>query len=273
LERRQFLGLASWAAIAASVSRPTLVHAVQDARWKPDGAGLVARIGVLIPDFDPVPESEISAMAPDGVSIHGSRVVRYSTPAGFAEPPHVDAAAERFRDLAPRAIVFGYTTSSYLLGADADAAVRARLEGRAGGIPVVLPVPSAAQAFRALGAKRVALIHPPWFSEEVNGKGMEYFRNQGFDVLRCTRMAPARSFTEVRPVEVYDWVRANTPDNAQAVFIGGNGLRAVGGIDALETALSKPVLTANQVAFWAALRVSKVAAKISGYGRIFDVQG
>jgi maleate isomerase len=77
----------------------------------------------------------------------------------------------------------------------------------------------------------------------------------------------------VRPVEVYDWVRANTPDNAQAVFIGGNGLRAVGGIDALETALSKPVLTANQVAFWAALRVSKVAAKISGYGRIFDVQG
>ena len=101
MERRGFLGLASLAAISASVSRLSLVHAPQDARWKPDGTGLVARIGVLIPDFYPVPESEISAMAPNGVSIHGSRVVRYSTPAGFAEPPHVDAAAERFRDLAP----------------------------------------------------------------------------------------------------------------------------------------------------------------------------
>jgi hypothetical protein len=53
----------------------------------------------LTPDFDPVPESEMSAMAPDGVSIHASRVHRNRTPAAFAEPPHVDAAAELLVDL------------------------------------------------------------------------------------------------------------------------------------------------------------------------------
>jgi maleate isomerase len=123
-----------------------------------------------------------------------------------------------------------------------------------------------------LGAKRVALIHPPWFSEDVNAKGMEYFRGQGFEAIFCERMTPARSFTEMRPAEVYEWVRAKTPRQADAVFIGGNGLRAIGAIRALETALRRPVLTANQVAFWAASRVAKVSATVSGYGQIFTAR-
>src|SRR5215472_11065725 len=98
MDRRRFLALSSLAAIGAAPS-PSLAEA--GPTWKRDGAGLRARIGVLTPDFDPVPESELSAMAPAGVSIHASRVVRNQTPAAFAEPPHVDAAAERLADLAP----------------------------------------------------------------------------------------------------------------------------------------------------------------------------
>lgn len=274
MDRRRFLGLGLFlSATSIWTSRAFGAHAVQEPRWQPDGVGSVARIGVLTPDFDPVPESEISAMAPTGLSIHGSRVPRHRTGAAFAEPPDVDTATERLRDLAPRAIVFGYTSSSYLLGADADGRVRTRLEERAGGIPVVLTGPSAVDALRVLSVKRVALIHPPWFNDEVHAKGVDYFRHHGFEVIGSTRMAPARAFTEVRPAEVYEWSRANTPENAEALFIGGNGLRAVGAIQALEGALAKPVLTANQVAFWAALRAAKVAATIGGYGRIFDVKG
>jgi len=230
---------------------------------------LLGRVGVLTPEFDPVPESEMSAMAPQGVSIHASRVRRNLTPAAFAEPPFVDTATELLADLAPNAIVFAYTSSSYALGVAAEGPTRARLEGRARGIPVVLTCTAATEAFRALGAKRVALIHPPWFSEEVNAKGREYFRDQGFEVVLSARMTPGRSFREVRPEEVYEWVRANTPPEAQAVFIGGNGLRAVGTIRALEATLGRPVLTANQVAFWAALRMAKVGAKPTDYGSIF----
>jgi maleate isomerase len=56
------------------------------------------------------------------------------------------------------------------------------------------------------------------------------------------------------------------------VFIGGNGFRAVGVIRALEEDLGRPVLTANQVAFWAALRLSGTRAPVAGYGRIFGVE-
>ena len=86
----------------------------------------------------------------------------------------------------------------------------------------------------------------------------------------CERITPSRAFTEVRPAEVYDWVRAKTPREADAVFIGGNGLRAIGAIRALEAALRRPVLTANQVVFWGALRAAKVEVRITGYGRIFE---
>ena len=47
------------------------------------------------------------------------------------------------------------------------------------------------------------------------------------------------SFTEVRAAEVFQWVRQNAPREADAVFVGGNGLRAIGAIDALERALSR----------------------------------
>jgi maleate isomerase len=84
--------------------------------------------------------------------------------------------------------------------------------------------------------------------------------------------AQAKVQTEVPPAEVYEWARTNVPRQADALFIGGNGLRAIGAIQALEEALGKPVLTANQVVFWQALRVARIAAQAVHYGRIFRIK-
>ncbi len=235
--------------------------------------GSLARIGVLTPHDDPVPESEMWTMAPQGVSIHAARVAWNHDLRAFAEPPNVDNAAEQLAGLTPRAILYAFTGSSYALGAEADGPLRERLEKRAGGISIVLTCQAATEALRFLAAHRVALIHPPWFSEEVNAKGMDYFRTQGFDVVRCTRMTPARPFTEVPPAEVYDWVRTNAPRQAEAVFIGGNGLRAIGVVHALEENLRRPVLTANQVALWHVLRVLGRTSNVIHYGSVFTKNG
>jgi maleate isomerase len=74
----------------------------------------------------------------------------------------------------------------------------------------------------------------------------------------------------IQPGQLYEWVRTNTPQSAEAVFIGGNGFRAVGVIKALEQDLARPVLTANQVAFWSALRQANARVTIGNYGRIFE---
>jgi maleate isomerase len=53
------------------------------------------------------------------------------------------------------------------------------------------------------------------------------------------------------------------------VFIAGNGFRAIEVIAALEEDLGRPVLTANQVAFWYALRLAGVGATVDEYGEVF----
>src|SRR5215212_5702791 len=74
--------------------------------WQSDGWDVRVRIGVLTPHADVGPESELRAMAPDGVGIHASRVpfgamgaggtmdptIPLAPVAAFAEPPHIDDA-------------------------------------------------------------------------------------------------------------------------------------------------------------------------------------
>jgi maleate isomerase len=246
----------------------------------PDGLGYRARIGLLTPNDDAVPESEFWTMAPKGVSVHVGRVLLVDTRT-FAEPPHPDDATALLAALPMQAIVFAFTTTGYILGPNGEKALKARLEERSNGIPVLLQCSAAVAAFRALAVRRVALIHPPWFADDQQQLGIDYFRSQGFDIVYANQMRlrgmsvaeatdPLRKFTEVYPVELYGWARTQVPPEAEAVLFSGNGFRAIGVIAALEEDLGRPVLTANQVAFWYALREAGVRASVNGYGRLFS---
>lgn len=252
--------------------------------WQADGWGWRARIGVLTPHADIGPESEFQAMAPAGVSIHAARVpFRVMAPGGamdptialepvraFADPPYVDDAAEMLAAAPLHAIAYGFTSSSYLRGAADDAALKARLEERTRGIPVVITCAAAVLALRALGARRLALIDPPWFSADLTSRGADYFRSQGFEVVQAAPADLPSGQRLVHPGQLYEWAREHVPGSAEAVFVGGNGFRAVGAIRVLEQDLGCPVLTANQVAFWSALHLSGAQAPVTEYGEIFS---
>ena len=238
-------------------------------RWEADGVGSLARIGVLTPDDDPVPESEMRTMAPVGVSIHVSRVLWNGDPRSLSFAEGADNAARLLTRLKPRLILYAFTASSYVLGEQDDDHLRTGIEQRAGGAKVLFTCPAAVEALRLMGARIVTLIHPPWFAEALNAKGKKYFEGRGFGVVSSTSLAPARTFQEVAPAELYEWTTAHTSPECDAVFIGGNGLRAIGAIRALEESLRKPVLTANQVLFWQALRQVGVRTSVEGYGRLF----
>lgn len=166
--------------------------------WRRDGSGWRARIGVITPDNDPVPESEFWTLAPEGVSVHAARA-----PLGdirmFANQPAVDDATELLARLSLKAIVFAFTTSSYVQGTTGEESFKARLQKRAHGVPVLLPCQAAVEACQILGVRRIALIHPPWFPDAVNQAGTAYFRGHGFEVTSATQVHPVREFTEVHP--------------------------------------------------------------------------
>ena len=252
--------------------------------WQPDGAGSRAKIGVLTPHLDPVPESELQAMAPQGISIHAARVpLGMVGPDGqiipqlgpdvakaFSEPPAVDDAVSLLSTLGLDAIVYAFTSSSYILGSENDLLLKARLEKRSDGIPVVIQTLALVSALRAVAAKKIALIHPPWFTPELDGLGVTYFGKAGVDVVYHGSAKLRSDYGDILPKQIYDWASAHMPDSADTLVIGGGGFRAVGAIDALETTLNRPVLTANQASLWYALRISGVGDQINEYGRLFE---
>ena len=243
------------------------------------------RIGLLVPHFDVVPEFEFNAMAPAGVSIHAARVP-FGVSAGatvvgadairaFAEPPYVDQAVEGLAASPIDVIVYAFTSSSYLGGADADRSLRDRLERKSNGIPVVIPCLAAVAALRELAVRKLALVSPPWFPPEADEQGAAYFAAQGAEVVYH---APAvlehaelpDGQLDIEPHSLHEWVIGNMPPGADAVLIGGNGFRAVHAIESLESELRCPVLTANQVALWQACRLAGRDCALAHFGRLLE---
>jgi maleate isomerase len=251
--------------------------------WQRDGWDVRARIGVLTPHGDVGPESELQAMAPDGVRVHASRVPFGAMTTGgamdptiplapvhaFVQPPYIDEAAALLAAAPLGAIGIGFTSSAYVIGADGEQKVVERLMEYTAGIPVVSTCAAAVAGLRRFEVERIALFNPPWFDRELDSLGAEYFTTQDLDVVRHAPCGLPSNQRSINPADLFAWIIAHTPDNAEAVFIGGNGLRSVGVISALEADLQRPVLTANSVLLWSLLHASRTAARPTNYGRLF----
>ncbi|HXQ49850.1 MAG TPA: hypothetical protein VN802_02045 [Stellaceae bacterium] len=252
--------------------------------FRSDGWGWRARIGLLVPQADICPEAEFGAMAPEGVSIHATRVRFPEMPkegtiplagasalSAYLEPPLLDDAAELMASAPMHAIALCFTNTSFLGSVAADRALVARLERRTGGVPLIVTCLSALAGLTALGARRLAFINPPWVEPSITMAGASYFAGAGLEIVLAESVDMPRIQGDVQPGRLYEWARAHVPASADAVFIGGNGFRAVGAIEALEEDLGRPVLSANQVLLWHGLHLAGTKARVVGYGRLFDV--
>lgn len=244
-------------------------------------ADRVIRIGVLTPHTAVGPEAEFPAMAPGRITIQVARVstdaaggrVGTSPPAPadartLTEPPILDDAADRLAAGPIDVIGYASTSSAYAIGFDDEAAMISRLWRRIG-IPVAATCASAVLALRVLDVRRVALVEPPWFDDRLNELGAAYFQSQGLRVVSSGSASLPRDPRQIDPTAVCEWTSQHVPDDAEAIFVGGNGFRAAGAIDALEARLARPVLTSNQVLLWNLLAYAGATFEVSGYGQLF----
>jgi maleate isomerase len=251
--------------------------------WQPDGWDVRARIGVLTPHGDVGPESELQAMAPEGVRVHAARVPFGAMTTGgvmdrtiplapvlaFVEPPYIDEAAALLAAAPIGAIGIGFTSSSYVGGADGERKVVERLMQHTAGVAVVATCAAAVAGLRVLNVERIAVFNPPWFDVELDRLGADYFASQGLNVVRHRPCGLPSSQRSINPSELFAWVVEHTPDNAEAVFLGGNGFRTVGIISTLEADLHRPVITANSALLWALLNAAGTTARPTTYGKLF----
>ena len=238
------------------------------------------RIGVLTPHEVPGPEVEFAVMTPGRLA---TRVVRITGVEGASDgggpvspavlgphttAPMLDRAAGQLVTGPVDVIGYASTTSAYTTGFDAEMAMVLRLSQLTGCL-VAATCASAVRALRVLQVERVALVGAPWFAPQFNELGAAYFASQGFDVVSSTSAGLSQDPGAVEAAAVCEWISQHVADAAEAVFVGGNGFRAAGAIEALETAIGRPVLTSNQVLLWQLLAQANDAFEISGYGRLF----
>lgn len=257
-----------------------------------DNWGDLARIGMFIVGAETVPEAEWWAMAPPGVSIHAARVTapapwaKWSTDGRDLElVPDIQRGAAQLAALAPTAVVIAHSSSSIAGGTGWDEAVIAKL---AMSMPHSTPITTngidCVRALRASDVKSPFLVFPPWFSDAIITRGVSYFGQNGFPASTQIRQTPEEKWRKVRPENLYgalmhidqrtdillDQIVTMCPKEADGVFIAGTGVRCVGIISALEAALDRPVITANQASLWRCLSLAGISTPISGYGALLQ---
>lgn len=237
-------------------------------------------VGVVTPHAAVGPEAELPDMASGRVTAVVARVLPPGTAADRTPPtgasalraltrgPALDRAAALIRHGSVDAVAYASTSSGYALGHRAEAELVERLRSQCGA-PVVASGSSAVEALRTCRARRVALVHPPWFDDEIDELGARYFRDQGFDVVLSKAAGLPNDPRRVRPEHVLDWVARHLDDKADAVFLSGNGLRAARAIEKLERMTGRLVLQANQVLLWSILAVTRTPWQVTGYGSLF----
>jgi maleate isomerase len=226
-------------------------------------------VGVLTPHDAAGPEVEIPAMA--SVDVVVARVPRRGDTAAnlraLATPSALQPAVASLREV--DVIAYASTTSGYAIGHEAEVDLMRRLREIAG-VPVVSSGLAATQALKAFGVRRIALVHPPWFEEEMADLGARYFED--FDVVTFTATPLPKEPDLVRPEQVIDYVSDHVDASTEAVFIAGNGFRAAPAIEELERRTGQLVLTANQVLLWSILAATGSKLQVDGHGKLFRAE-
>jgi maleate isomerase len=226
-----------------------------------------AGIGVVTP-FDFALDRELWRWVPDDITLHITRMPYAPLPATLemavhiSEPALVAQGFDDVRAVSPLVMAYACTSGSFIGGLAGEAALISAMTD-AGAAAAVTTSGALLEALRHLELRRIATV-TPYVADLTVGLGT-YLREAGIEVIAAAGLGLTSDIWTV-PYEVTaGLVRETDTAEAQAVFISCTNLPTYDLIAPLERELGKPVLTANQVTMWSALRV--VGRKAVGQGQ------
>ena len=220
---------------------------------------------------DMVAESDIFRMAPEGVSVHFTRLKSddYTTTETLSAHAGqlADAAARLQPDAKPAVVSYCCTSGSIVIGEE-----RVCAEIRKGA-PWAQPMCLATgviEALKAVGARRIVVGTP--YLDEINTAEAEWLKGHGFVVLdiQGLNLTTGIEFGRIAPSFLRDFALAIDQPDADAIFLSCSGIRALDIVPEIEAATGKPVITSNQAQFWSCLRKAGITDRLEGFGRLFS---
>lgn len=238
--------------------------------------GWRARIGVIVSPPNTVAEIELGRMAPEGVSVHVTRMYRPPEVTGLdrnvleTTNQSLPQAAGAIAPLKPDVLVFAHTMGSIVAGPGHDHELASML-GEAAGCHAITTAGAAMKAFQVLGVKQLAIVGP--YTDDLLLMEKDYFERcvDGLKVVKHKALGITNGWDigQMEPRDLFRAARDVDCPEAQIVFISGTNGRTIEIIEPLEQDLGKPVITANQVSMWAVLRHLGIGG-VKGFGSLFN---
>lgn len=169
------------------------------------------------------------------------------------------------------AAIWACTSGSFVFGWDG---ARAQVEplARQLGVPASSTSFAFVHAIRSLDLERVAVAatYPAdvtqAFVDFLGAAGIEVVASGAQDIITATEVGT------LGPDRVVEFVTSGDHPDAEAVLVPDTALHSAGAVAELEERLGKPVLTANVVTMWEALRLAGAVdgTRADGLGSLFD---
>ncbi|MFI9613628.1 aspartate/glutamate racemase family protein [Streptomyces sp. NPDC052023] len=183
-------------------------------------------------------------------------------------PARLAAGVQELRHAGADAVVWACTSGSFVHGWE-GAHDQVRTLAQAAGMPASSTSFAFVHAVREVGAGRVAV--GATYPEDVARLFVDFLGAAGIEVsgVRSSGIITAAEVGTWGEAEVFALARAADAPDAQAVLLPDTALHTAAHIPALEKELGKPVLTANQVTVWEALRLADRRVNAPELGALF----
>lgn len=228
-------------------------------------------VGVVAP-FDFALDRELWRWVPDDVSLHLTRTpfvpveVSLDLARMVSEHETLRAAVEALSAVSPQVIAYACTSGSFVGGLAGERAMTAAMV-QAGAVPSLTTSGALIEALRELDAWHVAVVTP--YTRSVTDSLEAFLGEAGVTVTGRAYLGLTRHIWQVPYREVVAMARTAVTDRTDALFISCTNLPTYDAIPQLEAELRMPVLSANQVTLWAALRAIGVRA-VGPYQALLD---
>ncbi|WP_231155835.1 aspartate/glutamate racemase family protein [Streptomyces sp. CNZ748] len=216
-------------------------------------------VGVVAP-FDFALDRELWRWIPDGVSLHLTRTpyvpveVSLDLARLVSEHETLGEAVRTLTAVAPEVVAYACASGSFVGGIVGERAMCEAMS-RAGAVPAITTSGALLEALVELDVRRVALVTP--YTVSVTRALEHYVARAGVAVTGCAYMGLTRHIWKVTYREVVDMARQAVHGRtgaSDALFLSCTNLPTYDVIPQLEAELRIPVISANQVTMWAALR-------------------
>ncbi|PRX47910.1 maleate isomerase [Prauserella shujinwangii] len=242
----------------------------------PSVVGMAEQVGIgLVAPYDFALDRELWRWLPEHVSLYTTRLPYLPVPvtvrqaAALGDPHGVRRATRDVLAPEPSVVAFACTSGSFVDGAAGEAELVAGMLD-AGAPAAVTTSGALVAALGRLHVRNLAVITP--YVDEVTDRLHAYLAEFGVTTTASVGLGLLGDIWKMSYADVLGAVTALDTTGAEALFVSCTNVPTFDLIAPLERRLGIPVLTANQVTMWAALRAAGLEPQGVGQ-RLFDGLG